>query len=147
MKEFLVNSVEETFQVANKIAEIINMPAIILLHGDLGAGKTHFVKGFAKALGCEDLVTSPTFTIMNEYLGGKFPIYHFDMYRLQDCEEARMLGFDEYFDMKSLKGISIVEWPENVNGLIDYEKVVDIQILKRENQDERLIRVRGELCW
>ena len=146
MKEFIVGSVEETFQIANKIAGCIHKPVIILLHGDLGAGKTHFVKGFAKALGCEDLVTSPTFTIMNEYLGGKFPIYHFDMYRLQDCEEARMLGFDEYFDTNSLKGISIVEWPENVEGLIE-GTVIDIEILKRENQDERLIRVRGELCW
>lgn len=145
MKEYKVKSIEETFEIAKTIAENISFPAIILLRGDLGAGKTHFVKGFAQALGCDELVTSPTFTIMNEYLGGKCPIYHFDMYRLHDDEEARMLGFEEYFHISSLQGVSIVEWPENVEGLFQDEGI-NVDIFKGDKENERLIKVRGLSC-
>ena len=145
MKKYISNNTEETFSIANEIAKLVQSPCVILLNGDLGAGKTHFVKGFAKAFGYDGDVTSPTFTIMNEYLGGRKPIYHFDMYRLSSMEDALNLGFQEYFDLKSLDGISLVEWPENVDGLFP-DKVVEINILKGNAENERIIEVRGELC-
>lgn len=123
MKEYISNSEEETFKIASEIANSLNFPAVILLDGDLGAGKTHFVKGFVKALGDDELVTSPTFTIMNEYTDGKVNVYHFDMYRLSSMEEAINLGFEEYFDLKTLNGVSLVEWPQNVEGLFPKEAI------------------------
>ena len=99
------------------------MTKIDIISGFLGAGKTTFVKEVVRALGCDDLVTSPTFTLLNTY-DAKFPIYHFDMYRLSSAEEAMGVGFEEYFDKRTLDGVCFVEWPENVEGLItkvDYE--------------------------
>jgi len=110
---------EETMLVAEKLAKLVSKGTIFTLTGDLGAGKTHFVKGFAKGLDCDNLVTSPTFTLLNVYDSGKMPIYHFDMYRLSSKEEAEELGFDEYFDVKTLDGVVLVEWPEKVAGLIN----------------------------
>ena len=102
-------SPEETERVAEKLARSLGYPAVISLVGDLGAGKTTFTKGFAKGLDIKENVTSPTFTIMNEYTSGRKPMYHFDMYRLSSLDEALELGFGEYFDLTTLKGASIVE--------------------------------------
>ncbi len=110
---------KETMLVGEKIAGIIQKGTVITLVGDLGAGKTHFVKGFAVGMNCDNLVTSPTFTLLNVYDSGKMPIYHFDMYRLSSKEEGEELGFNEYFDLSSLDGVSIVEWPQQVEGMID----------------------------
>lgn len=111
------NSEEQTMQIAKKYAETIKKPIVISLIGDLGAGKTTFSKGFAEGLGVTDVVTSPTFTIMNEY-SGRMPLYHFDMYRLTSLEDAENLGFNEYFDMSTLKGVTLVEWAENTPGIL-----------------------------
>ena len=111
------NSEEQTMQIAKKYAETIKKPIVISLIGDLGAGKTTFSKGFAEGLGVTDVVTSPTFTIMNEY-SGRMPLYHFDMYRLTSLEDAENLGFNEYFDMFTLKGVTLVEWAENTPGIL-----------------------------
>ena len=138
MKEYISNSIEETFEIAKEIARKVSIPSVILLEGDLGAGKTHFVKGFAKALGYNDIVNSPTFTIMNEYIGGKSPIYHFDMYRLSSMDEAVSLGFMQYFDLDELDGISLVEWPNNVEGIFP-NKIVKIDILKTDKENQRRI--------
>lgn len=91
-------------------------PCTICLSGDLGAGKTTFSKGFALGLGIEENVTSPTFTIMNEYNGKNCKLRHFDMYRLSNADEAYELGFFEYFADKT--NFNLVEWAENVPGLI-----------------------------
>ena len=118
-----IDSLKQTEELASVFAKIVKPPMVILLNGDLGSGKTTFVKSVVKALGCDDLVTSPTFTLLNTY-NAKFPIYHFDMYRLTSAEEAMNVGFEEYFDKKSLDGVCFVEWAENVEGLIreiDYE--------------------------
>ena len=138
MKEFVTNSEEETFLVAEKIAKSLSRPSIIVLEGDLGAGKTHFVKGFVKAVGCDDLVTSPTFTILNEYECGDFFVYHFDMYRLSSMEDAVALGFEEYFDLASLNGYVLVEWAENVEGLIP-DGAVKVQIFKMGEKQRRIV--------
>ena len=119
-------NLKQTEALGKAFAEVLNPPMIVLLTGDLGSGKTTFVKCVAKALGCDELVTSPTFTLLNNYQG-KFPIYHFDMYRLSSVEEAREAGFAEYFDKRTLDGIVFVEWPENVDGLIGmFDYVVEI---------------------
>lgn len=111
-------SEEITKQIAKKYAQSIKSPCVVSLVGDLGAGKTTFTKGFAEGLGITDTITSPTFTIMNEYQGTTFPLYHFDMYRLSSKEEAINCGFEEYFDLTKLKGIVVVEWAKNCEGIL-----------------------------
>lgn len=120
-------NLEQTRDLAKAFAKVLKPPMVVLLTGDLGAGKTTFVKDVVFALGCEDLVTSPTFTLLNTY-NAKFPVYHFDMYRLSSVEEAMNVGFEEYFDKNTLDGVCFVEWPENVEGLInDVDYVIEIE--------------------
>lgn len=120
-------NLEQTRDLAKAFAKVLKPPMVVLLTGDLGAGKTTFVKDVVFALGCEDLVTSPTFTLLNTY-NAKFPVYHFDMYRLSSAEEAMNVGFEEYFDKNTLDGVCFVEWPENVEGLInDVDYVIEIE--------------------
>ena len=121
--EYLVNSVEETYEVAHKIADSLKGGEIILLNGDLGAGKTTFTKGLAKALGIKDTVTSPTFTFMKEYNEGRIPLYHFDMYRVESEEELYELGLNDYLYMQ---GVCVIEWNkfENIKNPI----VIDITV-------------------
>lgn len=143
MNKILVNtnSAEETMQFAEKLAKVLDKGAVLLLHGDLGAGKTHFVKGFVKGIGSKSVVTSPTFTLLNIYDDGKLPIYHFDMYRLSSKEEAEEIGFNEYFDANNSNGIVLVEWPEKVEGLITCPHI-NVQI-KKLDENKREIIVGG----
>lgn len=131
---------EMTKQIAKKYAESIKQPCVISLIGDLGAGKTTFAKGFAEGMGIKDPITSPTYTLMNEYQGSKMPLYHFDMYRLSSKEEAINCGFEEYFDLSELSGVVLVEWASNVDGLLP-ELHIKIEIAKLENENEREIRI------
>ncbi len=129
----------QTKKLAEAFALLMKAPMIVLFEGDLGSGKTTFIKHLVKALRCDDVVTSPTFTLLNTYQG-KFPIYHFDMYRLSSAEEALNVGFAEYFDKKTLDGIALVEWPENVEGLIKKADFV-VEITKQgENHRTFIIR-------
>ena len=136
---------QETMAVGASLAKTVGSKVVFTLVGDLGAGKTHFVKGFVKGLGSEELVTSPTFTLLNVYEGGKVPVYHFDMYRLSSREEAEELGFDEYFDLSSLDGIVFVEWPSQVEGMITCPHI-EIEITKIDNSARKIIvsSVTGE---
>ncbi len=140
----ITNSEKETIAVGEKIAGVLQKGDIVILNGDLGAGKTHFVKGLALGLGSEDMVTSPTFTLLNVYEGGRLIINHFDMYRLSSREEASELGFEEYFDRTIMNGVSIVEWPEQVEGLIK-PPYYEIEIKKTNNENERKIYFRRAL--
>jgi len=88
---------------------------VLALCGELGAGKTHFVKGVAAGLGTEGEITSPTFTLIHEYIGGRLPLYHFDFYRLEDEDEALKIGLDEYLDGD---GVCVVEWADKFPGLL-----------------------------
>ena len=108
--EYVSRSVEETYRIAEVLAKSLSGGEVVLLDGDLGAGKTTFVKGLAKALGVEDVVTSPTFTLMNEYKGDKLWLYHFDLYRL-DEESAAEMGFEEYFHRPD--AVCCIEWNKN----------------------------------
>ena len=118
--EFESKGLSETEQFAQQFANVLKAGDVVLLSGDLGAGKTTFVKSVAKKLGVGSVITSPTFTIMNEY-NGKFPIYHFDMYRLESSEEAEELGLSDY--IKSKDGICFVEWAENVPSLFPEDAI------------------------
>lgn len=128
---------QETMAVGGAIAKTVGKAVVFTLVGDLGAGKTHFVKGFVKGLGCEELVTSPTFTLLNVYEGGRVPVYHFDMYRLSCLEEAQEMGFEEYFDLSSLNGIVLVEWPSQVEGLIKCPHI-EIKIEKLDDTRRKI---------
>ena len=110
---------QETMLIAEKFGKSLFSPCVVSLDGDLGAGKTTFVKGLAKGLGITENITSPTFTILNNYsLENGKNLYHFDLYRLNDTEEFYAMGFEEYFDLTTLKGITVVEWASNCQNII-----------------------------
>lgn len=117
-------SAEETFALAEKIGEKARRGQIYSLSGDLGAGKTVFAKGFAAGLGITEPVSSPTFTIVQEYDGGRLPLYHFDVYRIGDPEEMEEIGYEDYFFGD---GVCLVEWAELIGELIP-ESAVRIRI-------------------
>lgn len=135
--KLITKSSEETISVASKLAKTFKKPLVISLVGDLGAGKTTFTKGFALGLGIDENITSPTFTILNEYKGEN-NLYHFDMYRLSSKEEADELGFEEYFDLSKLDGITVVEWAENVKGLLP-NLHTEIEIRKVDDETREII--------
>lgn len=136
----ITSSANETMEFAKNFAKTIKAPKIIVLSGDLGAGKTTFTKGFAEGLGISEIITSPTFTLLNEYTGNE-RMYHFDMYRLSSKEEAYELGFEDYF--KKNDGIVLVEWAENVEGLFSppYTKIT----IEKISDNEREIKIEEEL--
>ena len=102
------NSAKETIKIANKIAQNVNVGDIIILTGDLGAGKTKFVEGFLGNFSLQNEISSPTFNIVNEYKTSNINIYHFDVYRLESIDEFYEIGGEEYFE----KGICLIEWGE-----------------------------------
>jgi tRNA threonylcarbamoyladenosine biosynthesis protein TsaE len=112
---FISSSAEETAAFGRARARAIRAGDVIALAGDLGTGKTQFVKGFVAGLGSEAAITSPTFTLLHEYTGGRLPVYHFDFYRLEDRAAALRLGLDDYFFGD---GVSVVEWADRFRDLI-----------------------------
>lgn len=126
------NSAEVTMDFAKKLAQRLDKGTVITLEGDLGAGKTTFTKGLAQGLGVTRTVNSPTFTIIKEYTDGKLPLYHMDVYRLEESDED--LGFDEYFHGD---GISVVEWAQFIEDMLPAE-LLKIKITY-ENDTERKI--------
>ena len=121
MRVFDSYSLEDTQKVAQSIAAELKGGEFIAMYGDLGAGKTAFVQGLAKALGITNPVTSPTFTIVNEY-EGRLPLFHFDVYRITDSDEMYEIGYDDYI---AAGGVCIVEWAELIEDIlpIDYYKI------------------------
>lgn len=115
MRELRIKSEEDTERLAREIADKLRPGDVLALVGDLGSGKTTLTKYIAKELGIKEEVTSPTFIIVNEYTSGKFPLYHFDAYRLKDEAEALAMGMDEYF---SGNGVCIIEWADLVAGIL-----------------------------
>lgn len=109
------SSPDETIKIAKEFAKTVEPGDVICLEGNLGAGKTHFVRGFVQGLGLPgDIVSSPTFTIINEY-DGKLPIYHFDCYRLEHLQEALEIGAEEYLYGD---GVCVIEWPDRITDLL-----------------------------
>ena len=129
MKIYESYSYEDTMNIAKDIADTFQGGEFVAMYGDLGAGKTAFVQGVAKALGINAHVTSPTFTIVNEY-DGRLPLYHFDVYRICDAYEMYEIGFDEYIGSN---GVCIVEWAELIEELFPSE-YLKITILKDESK-------------
>ena len=105
--EFESNSYEETQKFAEKFSKTLKAGDVLCMYGDLGVGKTVFTQGFAKGLGIEEPVNSPTFTIVQVYEEGRLPFYHFDVYRIGDIEEMDEVGFEEYV---MGEGVSLIEW-------------------------------------
>ena len=108
--EFITHSPEQTEEIGAALGKILPASTILAYEGDLGAGKTAFTRGLARGLGADDMVTSPTYTIVNEYLSGRLPLFHFDMYRLASSDDLWDIGWEDYLDRN---GVCAVEWSEN----------------------------------
>ncbi len=134
---------EDTFTIGKKLAETVRPGEIYTLNGDLGVGKTVFTKGLAAGLGIKEPVTSPTFTILQEYKSGRLPLYHFDVYRIGDPEEMDEIGYEDYFYGH---GICLIEWAELIEELIPEEAIaVYIEKDLDKGLDYRRIRIeKGE---
>ena len=137
--EFVTHSREETQALGARLAEALDAGRVVAFTGDLGAGKTAFVSGMARALGVEERVTSPTFTIVNEYEGGRLPLFHFDMYRLGCADELFHIGWEDYL---ARNGVCAVEWSENVAEAIEPD-AVRVSILRGEGDNDRIITIEG----
>ena len=137
--EFITHSPEETRALGGRLADALGGGAVVAFTGDLGAGKTAFVSGMAQALGVEERVTSPTFTIVNEYEGGRLPLFHFDMYRLHSAEELFDIGWEDFL---SRGGICAVEWSENIQEALE-PGTVYVDIRRGQGEQERIISIKG----
>ena len=135
--EYLTNSPEETEKVGEALGKILAPGTVIAYRGDLGAGKTAFTRGLARGLGCGERVTSPTYTIVNEYLDGRMPLFHFDMYRLESADDLWDIGWEDYLERG---GVCAVEWSENVADAMEGAITVCIQKL---GEDSRKITITG----
>ena len=132
--EYITHSETETETLGEKLAQRLRPGDIVALYGDLGAGKTAFVRGMARGLKSPNRVTSPTFTIVNEY-EGEIPLFHFDMYRLGGADELFGIGWDDYL---ARGGICVVEWSENVEDAFDGTEYV-INIEKLAENDRKIV--------
>ncbi len=135
--EFITNSPEQTEQVGAALARQLSPGTVIAYRGDLGAGKTAFTRGLAKGLGAGEPVTSPTYTIVNEYLSGRIPLFHFDMYRLRSADDLFDIGWDDYLERG---GVCAVEWSENVEEAMEDPILV---IIEKLGETDRRITVTG----
>lgn len=138
MIKIISQSEQETRDIGKKIADKLKKGDVLCMAGDLGAGKTTLTKSIAKHLEIEDYVTSPTFTIINEYQG-RLPIYHFDVYRIEDIEDMYEIGYEDYFYGE---GICIVEWANLIEPLIPTNSIW-IRIEHGEKENERIMTIEG----
>ena len=137
--EFVTHSREETEALGARLADALTGGRVVAFTGDLGAGKTAFVSGMARALGVEERVTSPTFTIVNEYEGGRLPLFHFDMYRLSSSDELFDIGWEDYL---ARGGVCAVEWSENIADALE-EGTISVKICRGDSDSRRVIAVEG----
>ena len=135
--EFITNSPTQTEAVGEALGRIVPPGTVLAYRGDLGAGKTAFTRGIARGLGAAEQVTSPTYTIVNEYLSGRLPLFHFDMYRLSCADDLWDIGWEDYLDRR---GVCAVEWSENVMEALEEPVTVCIE---KTGQDSRRITIEG----
>ena len=135
--ELITNSPIETEKVGEALGKVLQPGTILAYEGDLGAGKTAFTRGLARGLGATEQVTSPTYTIVNEYLSGRMPLFHFDMYRLASSDDLWDIGWEDYLERG---GVCAVEWSENVADAMEDAITVCIQKL---GEDSRKITITG----
>ena len=133
------NSPEQTELLGKKLAALLKPGDVIAYYGDLGAGKTAFTRGLAAGLGVTECVTSPTYTIVNEYLSGRMPLFHFDMYRLSSSEELFDIGWEDYL---ARGGVCAVEWSENVEDALE-EDTIRVDIRRGDTDQQRRISIQG----
>ncbi len=137
MQKIVTKNPEETFELGKHIGKRLQKGDIVCLVGDLGAGKTAFSKGIGEGLEVVDYITSPTYTIINEY-HGRLPLYHFDVYRLNDTEEMEELGYEEYFFGD---GVVVVEWADLIKDIIP-DNAIWVTINRTMIEDEREIEIK-----
>ena len=135
--EYITNSPVETEKLGAALAAKLGPGTVIAYRGDLGAGKTAFTRGLARGLGCTDTVTSPTYTIVNEYLSGRIPLFHFDMYRLRSSDDLWDIGWEDYLERG---GVCAVEWSENVADAMENAVTVNLEKL---GENTRRITIEG----
>ena len=136
--EYLSHSPEETEQLGEQLGRTLRPGSVVAYRGDLGMGKTAFTRGLARGLGCTCRVTSPTFTIVNEY-SGALPLFHFDMYRLDSSDELFDIGWEDYL---SRGGVCAVEWSERVEDALP-EDALWVSIARGDGENDRIITVTG----
>lgn len=137
--EYISRSVAETEAIGQKLAAHLHPGTVLAYLGDLGMGKTAFTRGLARGLGCSGRVTSPTFTIVNEY-DGRTPLFHFDMYRLTDSEDLFDIGWEDYLDRG---GICAVEWSERITDALPEDTLFVTIARHPDNEGWRIITVEG----
>lgn len=137
--EYISNSAQETEALGERLAARLRPGDVIAYTGDLGAGKTAFTRGMARGLGVVGRVTSPTFTIVNEYEGGRLPLFHFDLYRMNSPEELFDIGWEDYL---ARGGVCAVEWSENIADALE-EDAIRVDIRRGEHDDQRIITITG----
>lgn len=135
----ITHSPDQTRALGRKLAQALQGGTVVAFTGDLGAGKTAFVSGMAEGLGIEERVTSPTFTIVNEYEGGRLPLFHFDMYRLGSADELFHIGWEDYL---ARNGVCAVEWSENVEEALDGD-TIRVDISRGQDENTRIITIEG----
>ena len=140
--EYITNGAFETEALGQRLGECLMPGAVIAYTGDLGAGKTAFTRGLARGLEIPERITSPTFTIVNEYEGGRLPLFHFDMYRLGSSDELFDIGWEDYLIRG---GVCAVEWSENVDDVLD-DETIRIDIRRGSHDDERRITITNAPC-
>ncbi|MBQ5910690.1 MAG: tRNA (adenosine(37)-N6)-threonylcarbamoyltransferase complex ATPase subunit type 1 TsaE [Clostridia bacterium] len=138
--EIITNSPAETEAFAENFAKELTGGEVIAFKGSMGMGKTCFTRGLAKGLGFSGQVTSPTFALVNEYIGGRLPLYHFDMYRIESWEDLYSSGF---FDYKETGGVIAAEWSENIEGALDNDTIF-ISFQRLSDNCRKITVSRGE---
>ena len=136
---FLTNSPEETEALGAALGRALRPGTVVAYRGDLGAGKTAFTRGLAKGLGCREPVTSPTYTIVNEYLSGRMPLFHFDMYRLRSADDLFDIGWEDYL---ARGAVCAVEWSENVDDAFFGDEMI-LTIEKLSDTDRKITVKEG----
>ena len=137
--EYISNSAQETEALGERLAARLRPGDVIAYTGDLGAGKTAFTRGLARGLGVADRVTSPTFTIVNEFEGGRLPLFHFDLYRMDSPEELFDIGWEDYL---ARGGVCAVEWSENVSDALEPD-TIRVDIRRGETENQRVITLEN----
>ena len=138
--EFITHCPEQTEDIGVALAKQLIPGTVLAYEGDLGAGKTAFTRGLARGLGAGDMVTSPTYTIVNEYLSGRLPLFHFDMYRLASSDDLWDIGWEDYLERG---GVCAVEWSENVADAL--EGAIRVRIEKIGDEDRRITIEGGDI--
>lgn len=139
MAIYKTESAAETEKIGFLLGESISQPQVVAMFGELGAGKTAFTRGFAKGMGIDCDVSSPTFALVNEYRGKDRTLYHFDMYRISGWDDLYSTGYFDYLDEGA---VLIIEWSENIEAVLP-ENCIRVEITKTENPNERNIEIIG----